>query len=545
MRYRRWWSSLSLEVAGILALTAAVGGLVLLGAVLAAQRRLVTGQTLSNAAVLSDTIVSGLQRHMLRNERAELTESLREIGTQPFITEIRLFDQRGLTHFSTIPGETGRIASKTDAACVTCHDQARAAGRLADRERSRIIERPGGGRMLATVTPIYNRPSCSTAACHAHPADQRVLGVLEVGMSLATVDATTATLQRTTGAIVLATVVGLGLVAIVFTRRKILGPVEALRDGVVRVKAGDFRAPVDVAGSGEIADLATAFNDMEASLQEARLQRRALLDSLEQQVRDRTAALEQARERLVRGEKLSSLGHLSASIAHEINNPLTGILTYARLLIRTFEEGPPDGPTREKAVARLKLVEREAQRCSAIVRNLLDFARERPLTLDDVDVNAAIGEALFLIKNQIALQNIRLEQHLQPLPAIRADFGQVRQAVANILINACDAMPHGGTLYVRSYGTPDGQVEIVVQDTGHGIPPEHLQKVLDPFFTTKERGTGLGLSVVYGIVERHAGRVTIDSDSSGTTVTIRLPLAQGDEARPEPFVSTFALTRTS
>jgi two-component system NtrC family sensor kinase len=524
----RWWNGLSIEVAGVITLTAAIGCVVLLVVVLGAQRHLLTEQTLSDAAFLSDTIVSGLQRHMFRNERTELNGSLREISGQPFITGLRLFDAGGRTHFSTVPGEVGRMATTTDGACALCHEDGRAPGALKTNERSRIVQGVEG-RVLTTVTPIYNRPGCSTAACHAHTAEQRVLGVLEVGLSLSRVDATMGTLQRTTGTVGLATIVGLCVLTIVITRRKVLAPVEALAAGVKRVMQGDYQAPVEVTGSSEIADLARAFNEMEGSLRDVRLQRRALLDSLEQQVRDRTAALEQAQDRLIRGEKLSSLGRLSASIAHEINNPLAGILTYAKLMIRTLQEGPPDTPTREKLVSRLKLVERETQRCTAIVRNLLDFARERQLTLADVDVNAAIGEALFLIHNQITLQNIRLEQDLRPLRPIQADFGQVRQALANILINACDAMSHGGTLRVGSCQTPDGQVEVTVRDSGIGISPEHLQKVLDPFFTTKEKGTGLGLSVVYGIVERHGGKVSIDSTiGSGTTVTIRLPASHAE-----------------
>jgi len=160
-------------------------------------------------------------------------------------------------------------------------------------------------------------------------------------------------------------------------------------------------------------------------------------------------------------------------------------------------------------------------------RYLLDFARERPLKLGEVDVNAAIGEALFLIANQSRVQNVTLKQELRNVPAIEADFGQIRQALVNILINACDAMPNGGTLVVRSQRMGD-QVEIAVRDTGIGISPEHLKKVLDPFFTTKEKGTGLGLSVVYGIIERHGGALKIDSTpGEGTTVTITLPVFCG------------------
>jgi two-component system NtrC family sensor kinase len=142
-----------------------------------------------------------------------------------------------------------------------------------------------------------------------------------------------------------------------------------------------------------------------------------------------------------------------------------------------------------------------------------------------VDVNAAIGEALFLINNQVRMQNIQLESSLGGVPPIEADFGQIRQALVNILINACDAMLQGGTLRVRSQAA-GGRVEIVIEDTGIGISPENMKKVMDPFFTTKEKGTGLGLSVVYGIVERHGGTLRLDSaPGRGTTVTISLPEA--------------------
>jgi two-component system NtrC family sensor kinase len=290
-----------------------------------------------------------------------------------------------------------------------------------------------------------------------------------------------------------------------------------------------------------VAALARAFNEMEGTLLEVRAQRLALLEGLEQQVQDRTAALKKAQERLIQGEKLSSLGRLAASIAHEINNPLAGILTYAKLLVRTLEEAAPDDAGRTKIIGQLKLVERETQRCTAIVRNLLDFARERPLKLGEVDVNAAIGEALFLIANQSRMQNVTLQQALSPVPPIEADFGQIRQALVNILINACDAMPSGGTLHVATERVGE-QVEISVRDTGVGIAPDDLKKVLDPFFTTKEKGTGLGLSVVYGIVERHGGALRIDSTpGQGTVVTITLPVlcsgatdAHDREAAPQP-----------
>ena len=525
----RWWNRLSVKITAVITLATAIGGAVFLSLVLRAQRDLLAEQTTTNAAFLSDTLLNSLQRHMLRNERVELMGSLQAVASQPLMAELRLFDSHGRTQYSMKADEIGRIASTREPTCIACHSNGNRPDSLPAAKRSRVIAQPGG-RILVTVTPIYNDKACSTAACHAHPAEQRVLGLLEVGMSLSHVDGTLAALQRRTAVIALLTILGLAATAIVFTRRSLALPVEQLAQGVQRVKAGDLREQVPVTGSGEIAELAHAFNDMEASLLEVRRQRLALLEGLEQQVQERTAALQKAQERLIQGEKLSSLGRLAASVAHEINNPLAGILTYAKLLVRTLEEAPPDEATRAKIISQLKLVERETQRCTAIVRNLLDFARERPLKLARVDVNTAIGEALFLINNQVTLQNIKLEHDLGRVPPIEADFGQIRQALVNILINACDAMPSGGTLHVQS--RQDGEsVEVLVRDTGCGISKEHLRKVLDPFFTTKEKGTGLGLSVVYGIVERHGGAIRIDSTpGEGTEVTITLPQAAASAA---------------
>jgi two-component system NtrC family sensor kinase len=251
---------------------------------------------------------------------------------------------------------------------------------------------------------------------------------------------------------------------------------------------------------------------------------------LERKVEERTAALRAAQDQLVRSEKLSSLGKLSASIAHEINNPLAGILTFAKLIVRTLEQGPPDDDARKALVKHLHLVERETERCSAIVRNLLDFARERPLALKDTNVHHVVEEALQLLQNQIQIQGVVLERKLAPVPLVDGDFGQLRQAFVNVIMNGCEAMPRGGRLLVGTALVDDGRwIEVSFKDSGPGIPPDHLSRIFDPFFTTKEKGTGLGLSVVYGIVERHGGKVEIDTEvGKGTRVVVRLPPRKGE-----------------
>jgi two-component system NtrC family sensor kinase len=264
---------------------------------------------------------------------------------------------------------------------------------------------------------------------------------------------------------------------------------------------------------------------MTGSLRKLENDLRGFMAGLEQQVEARTADLQAAQETLVRAEKMSSLGKLAASVAHEINNPLAGILTFAKLVSRILADGPPDDARRAVLQKNLALIERETQRCSAIVRNLLSFARERAIQPKPMDPRTAIEEALSLLASEARTHGIEVERDLQEVPRVLADAGQLRQAFLNIAINACDAMGASGRLRVATRAS-DEAVEIAFSDTGPGIPPERLPQIFDPFFTTKEKGTGLGLSVVYGIVERHGGVVDVKSEvGHGTTFTIRLPIA--------------------
>jgi len=357
-----------------------------------------------------------------------------------------------------------------------------------------------------------------------------VLGVVDVGVSLADIDHSLASLTERTLGLALAALLTIALGVVFFVNRVVMRPVASLLEGTRLIAQGDLDHRIPSTSEDDLGLLADSFNRMTDALQEARAEIGDLMNGLEQQVEQRTAALRQAHSDLLRSEKLASLGRLAASIAHEINNPLSGILTFAKLLIRTLEDGAQDQDAKDQCLKNLRLVERETTRCTAIVRNLLDFARERPLTLTDVDLNQVLSEALSLLEHQLALRGVNLDKHLEPLPSIQADFGQLRQAVVNVVLNAADAMSAGGRLTVSSGADADG-VELVVADTGMGIPPEHLARIFDPFFSTKDKGTGLGLSVVYGIVERHGGRLEVKSEvGQGTNVRIRLPLSGAREA---------------
>jgi two-component system NtrC family sensor kinase len=490
---------------------------------IAVQRHLVS-QVNAESDLLSHTIGNALHRAMLHDRREDAYLIMQDIGRQPGIEMVRMVDAEGKITFSTVPGEAGRMSDRAGEACVACHGGEEPLHRLDLEGRSRVY-RVNAHRVLGIITPLYNEPACSSAACHAHPAGQKVLGILDVGVSLARLDAETSGFRaRTLAAAALAAAI-LGVLLWAFTRHHVVHPVAALVQATRRVARDQLELEVPVTWSGEVGILAASFNEMTRSLRAAERERDGLMHGLERQVEERTAALRAAQDQLVRSEKLSSLGKLSASIAHEINNPLAGILTFAKLTIRTLDQGAPDDPTRKALIKHLHLVERETERCSAIVRNLLDFARERPLALRDTNVHAVIDEALQLLGNQIQIQGVTLERKLAPVPPVDGDFGQLRQAFVNVIMNACEAMQRGGKLVIETALVDDGRwVETAFEDTGPGIPPDHLPKIFDPFFTTKEKGTGLGLSVVYGIVERHGGKIEITTDvGKGTRVTVRLP----------------------
>jgi len=409
---------------------------------------------------------------------------------------------------------------------LACHAAGQPLVRLSVPSRARTYRAPDGHRVLGMVTPIYNEPACASSGCHATPAMQNVLGVADVAISLRDMDAETAALAQRTARLAAVAVVVLSLTLALALRVLVLKPVAGMMKVTREFARGNLAAVVPVHAPNELGTLAESLNDMAASLAKARTDRFELLNSLEQKVQERTKALKETQNQLLQTEKLASLGKLSASIAHEINNPLAGILTFSKLLIRILEEGAAPATARETFLKNLKLIERETDRCRGIVRNLLDFARQRPLVLGPVDVCRALDESLTLLADTIKVQNIALEKSYAGPLVVNADFGQIRQSFVNILLNACEVMPKVGRLGV-SAASPDGgrTVAIAISDTGPGISPENMTRIFDPFFTTKEMGTGLGLSVVYGIVEKHGGTMRASSSPSGTTMTITLPLA--------------------
>jgi PAS domain S-box-containing protein len=232
--------------------------------------------------------------------------------------------------------------------------------------------------------------------------------------------------------------------------------------------------------------------------------------------------------RILHQDKMISLGRLAASVVHEINNPLAGILNYLRLMNRVLRQGPLAEERREKFQRYLELVENETLRCSQIVSGLLSFSRVSPPAFGQVRIDELLRRSILLSQHKLDLSNIRLESSIPAdLPPVEGDFNQLQQCVINLIFNAIDAMPDGGTLKLSSrYDTDRGVVIVIVKDSGRGISQQDLPRIFEPFFTTKNEGygVGLGLSTVYGIIDRHKGTITVESEpENGAAFMIELP----------------------
>jgi two-component system NtrC family sensor kinase len=311
-----------------------------------------------------------------------------------------------------------------------------------------------------------------------------------------------------------------GLISIVAmtVAHQISRPIRAMADAARKITDGDYSQKVEVSSEDEIGFLANNFNKMVAELVRAHQELKEWAETLERKVEQRTTELRAMQAHLIQSEKLAGVGKLAAGVAHEINNPLTCVLTNSSLLL---EDLPPDDPRRED----LQTIVDETLRCRKIVKGLLDFARQTKPQKQNLDLNKVAEDVLSLVKNQASFQNITMRTELDPnLPSVLADADQMRQVVLNIILNAADAMPQGGALRIRSYfESKSNQVILRISDTGPGVPVEIQDKLFEPFFTTKKTGTGLGLAIAYGIMERHKGALKVESSPGhGTTIVVVL-----------------------
>ena len=472
---------------------------------------------LQSADRISDIIRQSTRYQMLHNDREALYQVIRDMGSEPGIRRIRIFNKEGRISFSTDPTETGSVVDKQAEACYGCHAQAAPMVRLGRPDRARIFREASGVRVLGVIRPIENQSACSNAGCHAHPAERRILGVIDSQLSLAAVDASLRQQQKQLLGLTGAALVLIMLVSIIFVWRVVHKPIQELIAGTHRVASGDLAYRLPIRSRDEIADLAKSFNRMTAELHEAHAR-----------------LVEQTHNALAGSEKMASLGKLAATVAHEVNNPLFGILTYAKLCHKAVTELRIEEEQSKPLIEQLEVIERESRRCGEIMRNLLTFARQAPRRRESNNVNELITRAVRLMNHQFDIQGIEMETDLAPeLVQVECDAGQIQQIVLVLLVNACEAMPQGGRLWVKTSATPGGDaVQLCVRDSGPGIPVDVLPHIFEPFFTTKEeqQRTGLGLAVAKSILDQHGGRIEVCSkEGEGAEFVITLPVDQPGE----------------
>jgi two-component system NtrC family sensor kinase len=501
-------------------------------------------QDLLNTAVahvmqLSDAVIRSTHFMMLQNQPYSVHRIIEDVARDRNIDRIRIFSKKGTVIDSTYAAEVGLVLDRRAEGCISCHQTELARVSVGDRDRVRIFSAADGRRMVGTMQAIRNEASCQSAGCHVDASQQSVLGVVDIIYSLDEIDAKIR--SSAMGMIELSLVFVLLAAACVseLVHRLVYAPLRDLEAGAKRLASGNLEQPIPVRSGDEFGQVAGSFNAMTTALWESQSKLREAARTLEQKVEERTRQLREAEAEATQHEKLAAVGLLASGVAHEINNPLTGVLTFSHLVRQKMADGSADAED-------MDLVIRETKRCASIVRRLLDFARQKTPEMKFTNLNTVIEDAKRFIERSAHLHDTVITIELDPdLPQVWADEDQVKQVVMNMLVNAQHATEGGGSISIRSRrhpvpmspepgAEPVEMVEISILDTGCGIPQRDLQRIFDPFFTSKEvgKGTGLGLSVSHGIVEAHGGTIKVESTvGKGSAFRVYLPIAVAREAQ--------------
>ena len=587
------------------------------------QANSLTAEVERHSNQLGETVISSTRFDMMLNQRDRIQQTINSIGTQPQIRDVRIINKYGQITYSSNPDNINQMVDKRAESCYACHAEDKPLEQISIRDRTRIFKiHPDSNRVLGIITPIYNEKSCWQADCHAHPKNQKVLGVLDVSISLAEVDKAIITREWEIVFFAIIAIIAVGLLIAFFVRRWVSNPVKDLLNATQQISQGNLNYTINDLGDNEIGKLGQSFNNMTKKLSEARMQ-------------------------LFQSDKMASLGRLAAGVAHEINNPLTGVLTYSSFLLKRTKDNP-------EFQEDLNIIVRETIRSREIVKSLLDFARQSVPKKSNADITEIINKAINVVENQLSVNKVKIVKQLgNDLPKIAVDANQIQQVFINLIVNASDAIgKNGGTITIvtkqislspfgvaqikkaacpkrhslidnefKIDGLPalkvkvisnskegiihldpvygrhhnnyaldfkidkeskfvcpecnnsivkqDGQcpncaspvlvfevsgqgiyevcsseipnwekwdfvdsaglkeyLEIKISDTGSGISKEDLPRIFEPFFSTKgQKGTGLGLAVIWGIIDNHNGTINVDSElGKGTDFTIRLPL---------------------
>ncbi|MDP1621365.1 MAG: ATP-binding protein [Bacteroidales bacterium] len=485
-------------------------------------------QTGNNVGLL---VEGALYRSMLENDNMALQKMLNIINKMPNIKDVNIYDSEDNLVYTSFSADS---AGHNNPNCKDCHTNLNVlfprkekGFRIVDvNNECKMNKKRDNCRHLLIRSPIINEPSCYQSSCHAHPASEDVLGYFVIKIPLEQLDAG---LEKSYILASFSTLLLLVLI-IFFTRIKVKKPLTAIIEASEAVAGGDTSTRLAIT-PGQLDDLrmvSQAFNNMLDKLQSANEELHNWSQQLEFKVQKKSEELGKVQNELIHIEKIASLGKLSLSVAHEINNPLSGILIYTKLVHKQLTQEGWDPAKKDTILKHLKLIETETKRCGDIVKGLLDFSRKDQADFEECHLHEILHETYILMSHSIIISGIIfLKNFSAGSDLVYCCPNQIKQACVAILVNAYEAVSENGEIIMNTWNPDDQTIQLEITDNGSGIASNDMPHVFEPFFSTKQNvsGIGLGLAIVHGIIQSHKGSVEVRSvPGKGTTLSIKLPL---------------------
>jgi two-component system NtrC family sensor kinase len=480
-----------------------------------------------NAYELSDVIKKSTRYSMLLNRREDVHQIIRTIARENEVERIRIYNKSGDIIFSTDSAETQRTVNLHAEACTICHSGTKTLTVVSTDNLTRIYNQPGGKKVLGVINPIENENECYGAGCHEKLSEKKFLGVLDVVISFDQAEKIIRANKKSIFYGSIALTVMISVFSGVFVTVLVNRPIGRINRGIQEISNGNLSYKIQLNSKDELGQLAARFNEMASRLNAAYREIREWSENLNSKVNEKTDELKKVYEQIIQIEKLAALGKLSATVAHELNNPLAGILTFSKLIAKQLRDIQKEHEFAQ-TLEYLSMISDESSRCGKIVKDLLDFSHRGDEVFVCHDLHDLIRKSLALIRHHLELHRIEAEETFASEPSdILCDPLKIQQALLALFMNAIEAIGQHGKLSIQTL-TAGENIILRIKDTGMGIQSSDLPHIFEPFYTTKgnSKGTGLGLAVVYGIVTHHRGDVCVEETSAkGTVFKIKLPIA--------------------
>jgi two-component system NtrC family sensor kinase len=489
---------------------------------------------------IGSMVEGSLYHSMLENDKSALQSTLDVINTMSGIDDVNMYDNRDSLVYSSFSSDT---VTHSNPNCISCHSDIKSmfpwkekSYRIIDvRSECNMNQNDDTHRHLLIRSPILNEKSCYTSACHAHSERDEVLGSLVIKIPLADLDSAVG--KSSTEFYIMAVITTFLLLTflILFTRKKIKNPLNAIIRASKAVSDGDTSTRLEIKHRqlDDMRMVSLAFNNMLDNLNTATLELQNWSHQLEYKVQKKSEELLEAQNELIHIERIASLGKLSSSVAHEINNPLSGVLTYTKLVHKQLSKVEMDLTKKESMLQNLKVIENETKRCGDIVKGLLDFSKKDQHNFENLHLHKIVKETYDLMSHQMKIASISFQMDFSAnSDIVFCSPNQIKQACVAILVNASEAVSENGEIIIRTKNPDEYTIKLEISDNGSGIAPEDISHIFEPFFSAKQKasGIGLGLAIVHGIVESHKGTIEVESEpGNGTTISIILPVIKKSE----------------